>query len=274
MLIRKILTFILAAILLSACASSSKVTEKHPEDPFEALNREIYTLNKGLDTIVFKPIASIYYVAVPSQIRKGVTNFFSNIGDITVFANKVLQFKIHDAVRTAARFGMNSTFGIGGIFDIATEAGLYKMRADFGLTLAHYGMKRSPYLMLPVFGPSTIRDTGGFVADWFLSPWAYVDHEILYIAGALDLVNIRANLLDDQYYFDYAAMDEYSFMRDIYLQRRNALIDGQDEAAPGSWGDDYDDWDDWELDEEGGVDLPPPVPEPLPVQDALDDPAV
>ncbi len=273
MYIKKILTFMFTAVLLTACASSSKVTEKHPEDPFERLNREMYTLNKGLDTIVFKPIASIYYVATPAIVRKGVTNFFSNVGDITVFANKVLQLKIHDAVRTAARFGMNSTFGIGGVFDIASEAGLYKMRADFGLTLAHYGMKRSPFLMLPVLGPSTMRDTAGFVADWFLSPWAYIDHDILYIAGAIDLVNIRANLLDDQYYFDYAAMDEYSFIRDIYLQRRNALIAGQDAQAPGQWGEEYDDWDDWEIDQEDGSGLPPPVPAPLPVQDALDDAA-
>lgn len=270
MLIKKVLTLLLSIVLLAACASSSKVTEKHPDDPFESLNREIYTLNKGLDTFIFKPIASIYYMAVPTPVRKGVTNFFSNVGDITVFANKVLQLQIHDAVRTAARFGMNSTFGIGGLFDIASEAGLYKMRADFGLTMAHYGYKKSAFLMLPAIGPSTIRDTGGLVGDWFLSPWAYIDGDILLIFGGIDLVNIRANLLDDQYYFDYAAMDEYSFIRDIYLQRRDALIAGEDADAPGNWGEEYDDWDDWELDEDGGADLPPPVPEPVPVQDALE----
>ncbi len=261
-------------VLLTACASSSKVTEKHPEDPFESVNREIFTLNQGLDKFIFKPVASAYYMVVPPPVRKGVTNFFSNIGDITVFANKVLQFKIHDAVRTAARFGMNSTFGAAGLFDVASEAGLYKMRADFGLTLAHYGMKKSPYLVLPLIGPTTVRDAGGIVADFFLSPWAYVDGEILFYAGVLDLVNIRANLLDDQYYFDYAAMDEYSFMRDIYLQRRNALIKGQDEAAPaGDWGENYDDWDDYEATQEHDKDLPPDVPEPLPVQDMIENPS-
>lgn len=234
----------LAVIVLAGCASNRTV-DRHPEDPLEPLNREIFSFNRGVDTIFFKPVAGIYYKFIPSQARHGVTNFFSNVNDINVTANEILQFKMGDAVQTAVRFVMNSTVGIAGLFDVASKVGLYKKRADFGTTLAFYGMKKSPYLVLPLLGPSTMRDTVGIAVDWYLSPYAYVNEDIVFWALGLNLLNQRTNLLEEVSYVDYAAMDDYTFVRDIYLQRRNALINNTQNAN--DWDSSESTWNDWEV---------------------------
>lgn len=240
-----VLTMLLS--MLFACASNSTQSRvKSPDDPFESVNRPIFAMNRGLDMVLVKPLAMVYRMILPSPVRAGVSNFFANIDDITVVANKVLQLEIEDAVQVSARFVMNSTAGGLGFFDIATKAGLEKQRADFGLTLARWGIKESPYIVIPVFGPSTMRDGIGLLGDFLMSPYPYIPDDIGYIVFAVDLLNIRANLLDDEYYFNYAAMDPYTFMRDFYLQRRRAQIRGMDpDAADSTNWDDGQTWDDW-----------------------------
>jgi len=230
------------AVLLASCASTQRA-DRHPQDPLEPFNREMYSLNKGLYTIFFKSVAGVYAKVTPPQVRRGVTNFFSNINDINVAANQILQFKVEDAIKTSVRFLINTTMGIGGLFDVATHSGLYKTREDFGTTLAFYGMKESPYLVLPLLGPSTMRDSAGLIVDYYLSPWAYIDFDTALIAYSINLLNQRANLLDEVYYVDYAAMDDYTFVREIYLKRRDALIN--DEQSIDSWDAEEDKWADW-----------------------------
>lgn len=229
----------LVAIVLTGCANSAT---RHPDDPLEPLNREIYSFNRGIDTFFFAPVAGVYNRLLPRQVRNCVTNFFSNVNDVNVIANQVLQLKIPDAMRSTIRLTINTTVGVGGLFDVASTAGFYKTRQDFGTTLAHYGVKNSPYLVLPLLGPSTIRDSAGLVVDFWLSPYAYVDEDIFWWAVSIDMVNLRSNMLEEIVFVDYAAMDSYSFVRDIYLQRRNALINNTQNAEDWSEGK----WNDWE----------------------------
>lgn len=238
----RLLTSAVLSVALVSCASN-KTADRHPQDPLEPFNREMYSLNKGIDTIFIKPVAGVYAKVLPPQVRKGVTNFFSNINDINVAVNQLLQFKIEAAIKTSTRFLINTTFGIGGLMDPATHSGLYKTREDFGTTLAFYGVKDTPYLVLPLLGPSTVRDSAGLVVDYYLSPWAYIDINTALILFGIDLLNMRANMLDEVYYVDYASMDEYTFVRDIYLQRRQQLISG--EQTIDDWNAEEDTWDDW-----------------------------
>jgi phospholipid-binding lipoprotein MlaA len=244
----------LAVIVLTGCASGPN---RHPEDPLEPLNREIYSFNRGLDMFIFAPVAGIYHKLVPSAIRACVTNFFSNIDDITVAANEVLQLKIPDAIQTSTRFVLNTTLGVGGIFDVASTKGIYKRREDFGTTLAHYGMKSSPYIVLPIIGPSTVRDGTSLIIDWYLTPYAYVDDWIMWYALGINLVNLRANMLEEVGFVNYAAQDSYSFVRDIYLQRRKAMINGTELNSEWNEGG----WNDW--DDAAGKKATPANPAPL-----------
>jgi phospholipid-binding lipoprotein MlaA len=252
----------LAAIVLTGCAS--KGADRHPDDPFEPVNRQIYSLNRGVDTFVFKPVAGVYHKFIPPQVRGGVTNFFSNINDINVTANQILQFKLADAFQSSARFVINTTIGIGGLFDIATKNGVYKKREDFGTTLAHYGWKKSAYLVLPLLGPTTIRDGIGLGVDWYLSPYAYIEESLMWPLVGLDLINLRSNMLEEVVYVDYVSMDSYTFVRDIYLGRRNALINNTQGVS--DW--DNAKWEDWEDSQhpkgpvdENPIDKPAAVPE-------------
>lgn len=230
----------LSVIVLTGCATNSAT--RHPQDPLEPLNREIYSFNRGVDTIFIEPVAALYHKLVPPQVRAGVTNFFSNVNDVNVMANQVLQGKIPDAMHSATRLALNTTVGVGGLFDVASGRGLYKMRQDFGTTLAFYGIKESPYLVLPFLGPSTIRDTAGLVVDFYLSPYGYVEEWVFWYSAGLLYLNTRSNLLEELVFVDYAAMDSYAFVRDIYLQRRNALINNTQESNEWENGK----WDDWE----------------------------
>jgi phospholipid-binding lipoprotein MlaA len=251
--------FLLPGLL--ACAST-RVSEKSPDDPFESVNRPIYTFNRTLDKYLIKPLAVGYRMVLPNMVRTGITNFFANIDDITVAANKVLQLEIEQAVQVSARFLVNSTAGVGGLVDVASHTGLEKQRADFGLTLARWGIKESPYIVIPIFGPSTLRDGVGLLADFLMSPYPYIPDEIGYAVFVIDLLNIRANLLDEEYYFDYAAMDPYTFMRDFYMQRRRAQIrDMNGESKGGDW-DDGQTWDDWKTEPATSKSATPVAPAP------------
>jgi len=174
-------------------------------------------------------------------VRDSVTNFFSNIGDVYIAANNLLQLKITDGVEDIMRIVINTTFGVGGLFDVATLAKLPKHENDFGLTLGHYGVPSGPYLVLPLFGPSTVRDGFGSIAEYFVNPLTYIHPDGLsWALYGINIVNTRANLLNASDVLEGAALDKYSFVRNAYLQRRNYLLTqgkGGGNAALPDYGD-------------------------------------
>nr|WP_186147908.1 VacJ family lipoprotein [Burkholderia gladioli] len=172
-----------------------------------------------------KPVAKGYQWAVPQPVRDSVTNFFSNIGDVYIAANNLVQLRIADGVGDIMRVVINTVFGVGGLFDVATVAKLPKHTADFGLTMGHYGVPSGPYVVLPFLGPSTVRDTAGLAVDYAGNPLTYVSPDALsWSLFGVNLINTRANLLGAGDVLDAAAIDKYSFVRNAYLQRRQSLI--------------------------------------------------
>ncbi|WP_244815060.1 VacJ family lipoprotein [Caballeronia sp. Lep1P3] len=213
-----------ATVTLAGCAT---VTTPTKGDPFESYNRTMFTINDKVDQIALKPVAKAYVWALPEPVRNSVTNFFSNIGDVYIAANNLLQLKIADGVSDIMRVAVNTLFGVGGLFDVATVAKLPKHAGDFGLTLGHYGVPPGPYLVLPLLGPSTVRDTSGLVVDYFGSPLTYVSPDsVSWALYGVNLINTRANLLGATDVLADAALDKYSFVRNAYLQRRQYLIGG------------------------------------------------
>ncbi|MFM0052569.1 MlaA family lipoprotein [Caballeronia grimmiae] len=211
-----------AVVTLAGCAT---VTTPTKGDPFESYNRTMFTINDKVDQVALKPVAKAYVWAVPEPVRNSVTNFFSNIGDVYIAANNLLQLKIADGVSDIMRVAINTVFGVGGLFDVATVAKLPKHSGDFGLTLGHYGVPPGPYVVLPLLGPSTVRDTSGLVVDYFGNPLSYVSPDsVSWALYGVNLVNVRANLLGATDVLADAALDKYSFVRNAYLQRRQYLI--------------------------------------------------
>ncbi len=218
----------LGAAALAGCASVPTPT---PGDPLEGLNRTVFKVNDTIDAYALKPVAKGYARVVPQPVRSSVTNFFSNIGDVYVAANELLQLKIADGVGDVMRVVINTVFGVGGLFDVATAAKLPKHSADFGVTLGHYGVPSGPYLVLPLLGPSTVRDATGLIVDYYGNPLSYVHpSSVSWALYGVNLVNTRANLLTTVDVLSGAAIDKYSFIRNAYLQRRRFLIKGSDGA--------------------------------------------
>ncbi|MDR3398678.1 MAG: VacJ family lipoprotein [Pandoraea sp.] len=212
------------AMALAGCAT---VTNPNPADPIEGFNRSMYTFNDTLDKAVLVPVAKGYRFAVPEPARDMVTNFFSNVGDVYNFANNLLQLQITAAAQDLMRLTINTFFGVGGLFDFATPAGLPKHSQDFGVTLGKWGLPDGPYLVLPLLGPSTVRDTVGMAGNMFIDPTSYIKPDwVSYTIYGVRLVNTRANLLDASNLLEAAALDPYSFTRDAYLARRKYLING------------------------------------------------
>jgi phospholipid-binding lipoprotein MlaA len=194
-------------------------------DPLEPFNRTIFSFNDKVDQAVVKPVASAYREVTPKLIRTGVTNFFGNIGDVWSAVNNALQAKPQQAFESLFRFTTNTVFGVAGIFDVASELKIPKSSEDFGQTLGHWGVPSGPYLVLPVLGPSTFRDAAGTVVD-FNGNLLTKSNDVGFrnTVSAVGIVNVRANLLDAGDLLDQAALDKYSFARDVYLQRRRSLI--------------------------------------------------
>jgi phospholipid-binding lipoprotein MlaA len=194
-------------------------------DPFESVNRRIYWFNEALDKTIVEPAARGYRFVLPSFVRTGVSNFFSNLGDIRVSLNNALQGKTEDALSDFSRVVINSTIGMAGLLDVASEAGIERHQEDFGQTLGRWGVGPGPFVMLPFFGPSTVRDTLGWGVDIASDPVTYVDpsRSRNQLSGTR-LINRRSELLDASKILDQAALDEYLFVRDAYLQRRRSLI--------------------------------------------------
>lgn len=206
--------------LLAGCATSG-----NPKDPIEGFNRAMFAFNEGLDSAIVKPVAKGYETVLPSPIRTGVTNFFANIEDVFIGVNNLLQGKIPQAFNDFGRVAINSTIGLLGVLDIASDAGLEKHDEDFGQTFGRWGVGNGAYVVVPVFGPRTARDTVGLVLDVAADPVA--DHRPKRTRDAalvLRAISDRANLLPADKVVEEAALDKYSYMRDAYLQRRRNLI--------------------------------------------------
>lgn len=225
---RPILLALLCASLLPACASLPP-GERDPRDPYERFNRSMYRFNDSLDRGVAKPVARAYTKITPAPVRTGVSNFFRNINSVTVMVNNLLQLKPKAFFTETARLVVNTTIGIGGLFDPASQMGLPAGDEDFGQTLGRWGVKSGPYLVLPVLGPSSARDSVGLVGDQFTDPKYYLVKDFWVNAGLTvgSLVSTRASLLgtDDVL---ASSFDPYVFMRNAFLQRREFLVrDGQ-----------------------------------------------
>lgn len=218
----------LAAALLSGCASPDQRTAG---DPLEPMNRVIFKVNDTIDRTVAVPIAKGYQKITPHPLRTAISNFFSNLGDLNNFANELLQLKITDATQDLIRFAMNTTFGIGGLIDFATPARLPKHHQDFGLTLGHWGIPSGPYLVLPIFGPSSFRDGVGLAVDTRFSPMIYAPTDSKRPLYALQFVSARSDMLGATNILEQAALDKYSFVRDAYTQQRRAAL-GADSSKP------------------------------------------
>jgi len=209
--------------LVSGCATTNG---SDPRDPFEGFNRAMYGFNDGLDTVVVKPVSSAYKTITPDPVRTWVRNFFANIEDVFIGVNNMLQGKFVDGWTDWVRFAFNSVLGVGGINDVASEMGLEKHNEDFGQTFGRWGIGSGPYLVLPLFGPSSVRDFAGLWIDWTVDPlWQYarpidVRNSLTFLRG----VSRRTDLLDASRILEEAALDKYVFQRDAYLQRRRALV--------------------------------------------------
>jgi phospholipid-binding lipoprotein MlaA len=213
---------LLLFLSLAGCASGPNA---NPRDPLEPFNRGVYKFNDAVDRAVLKPVATAYRDATPVRVRQGVGNFFGNLEDIWSFVNNALQFKGQPAIDSLRRFGVNTFMGWFGIFDVATEMDIEKHTKDFGHTLGYWGVATGPYLVLPLLGPSTVRDTVALPVDWKGDIVSSVEHiPTRNTATVLRAVDNRSDLLKASTMLEEAALDKYTFTRDAYLQRRRSVI--------------------------------------------------
>ena len=212
-------------MLLTGCASTQYI--ENERDPWQGFNRSIYSFNDTLDRHALKPVAKSYRAVMPDFAEQGVRNFFSNLNDVSVAVNNLLQAKLKDSFSDIGRLLVNSTVGVLGLFDVASSIGLEKHQEDFGQTLATWGVGSGPYIVWPFFGPSTLRDTPSLVVDTvLLDPVTHVELKLAERASviALDRISRRAELLSLEQAVDEISTDRYTFIREAYLDRRDFLI--------------------------------------------------
>lgn len=219
-----------------------------PQDPLENINRATFTFNRKFDKFVLKPVALTYKAVTPWQVRSGVMNFFSNMGEIPTTINDLLQGNFKHAGSDFGRLAVNTTLGLGGLIDVASHFGIGRRYNDFGITLAKWGITSAPYIMVPFFGPTTIRDGLGLLVTYeYFTLWPYIEPVSLRNSlFAVDVVSLRASLLDAEGVMKQAALDPYVFIRDAYLQKRQSLIEAegnfsQEEGSLGADPMDYED---------------------------------
>lgn len=222
----------LASLALSGCATNN------PRDPLEPLNRGVFAFNDTVDKYALKPVATAYKKVLPSFVQTGVHNFFGNLTDAWSGVNNLLQGKGQAGMQDFTRFAMNSTFGLVGVIDIASQAGLPKHNEDLGQTLGYWGVPAGPYLVLPILGSSTLRDTAALPGDWYGDLWTHKRPVNVRNTGTvIKAVDLRATYLDASDLVEGAALDRYEFIRDGYLQRRQGQVtDGRQSAAAGDSG--------------------------------------
>jgi phospholipid-binding lipoprotein MlaA len=226
-MIRRVATvaFVLAVGgALGGCAT----TANNPKDPYEGFNRAMFSVNEGIDVVV-KPIAQGYDTAAPLPVKAGIGNFFGNLYDVWTAFNDLLQGKGGQGASDFGRVLINTTVGIGGVFDIASEMGLEKHSEDFGQTLGTWGVGEGPYLYWPLIGPRTTRDTFAWVVDSYADPvWHVNDIPVRNTLVGVRFIDLRASLLPTDRVVEQAAFDKYSYIRDAYLQkRRSDILDGK-----------------------------------------------
>jgi phospholipid-binding lipoprotein MlaA len=225
-MIRASLLLLLALLpmqpLMAAEVADDELSSSTSRDPWERLNRQIYRFNQGVDRAFFKPLAITSDTYVPAPITLGIKNFFSNLGDVGVAINNLLQGKFKPSLSDGGRILVNSTMGLAGLFDVASRMGLEKHHEDFGQTLGKWGAPSGPYLVIPLFGPSSLRDSVGVVGDLAVDPVVYA-REVEVIVGLFILraVNTRSELLSVTDLLEQAALDPYAFERDSWLQKRD-----------------------------------------------------
>ncbi len=218
-------------VMASGCATGPNA---NPRDPIEPWNRGVYQFNDAVDRAVIKPVATVYKDVLPQPVRTGVHNFFNNLQDAWSFVNNALQLKAEPAANSLVRFGVNTFLGLGGVLDIATEMRIERYTEDFGQTLGYWGVGAGPYLVLPLLGPSTVRDTAALPVDAQGNLISNVsDVPARNSATGLNLLDRRANLLGATDMLDQVALDPYTFTRDAFLQRRrNQVYDGNPPDEP------------------------------------------
>lgn len=251
-----------ASVVLAGCSTtgSEQGYGQSAQDPYESYNRSIYSFNTAIDRAVLQPVARGYQDVVPSPARTGVRNFFGNLGDAWSLVNNTLQFKGEAAMSSFFRVAVNSTFGLGGLLDVATEMRLEKYKTDFGLTLGHWGVPTGPYLMLPFLGPSNVRDAAAWPVDYYGNPLAHLKPDShRYALTGLRVIDTRANLLGTTDLLESAAVDPYIMMRDFYMAQRTGL-DSDD--GGGTLDDDYYDEDEALADVDAGKIPDDAVPAP------------
>lgn len=216
----------LALVLVGLTAPGHCLAQTEAYDPLEPLNRAIFTFNEAVDNAIVLPIAKGYRAITPSFVQTGVRNFFSNLEDVRVMTNNLLQAKIQAGTSDFMRIAINSTFGLLGLLDVASEMGLRKHNEDFGQTLGRWGLDSGPYLVLPLLGPSSLRDsTGRFVDLQYLDPVRHMEGVgPRNRTNALRVISNRTDLIEAKAAVDMAALDGYEFTRDFYLERRRALV--------------------------------------------------
>jgi len=218
----------LGGLLALACVGNL-FAEENLNDPYEGFNRSMFAVNEAIDKYAAKPVAQAYDNAVPLPLKASVGNFFGNVSDLWIGANSALQGKFGDAGVDIGRLLINSTVGIFGLFDVASELGLEKHEEDFGQTLAVWGVGSGGYLFWPVIGPRNVRDTAAFGVDSYIDPvWRIHAVPVRNSMVALRFVDVRASLLPADKVVEEAALDKYAYIRDAYLQRRrNQIFDGR-----------------------------------------------
>ena len=219
-----LLAVLLAAALLTGCAGTQTINGEVNPDPYEETNRSFYKFNDALDRHIMIPVAENYVKAMPEPVRDSVTNFFDNLEYLNVILHSFLQGKLGQGLSDLTRFVVNSTVGVGGLFDVATPMGIKENDEDLGQTLAVWGVEPGAYLYIPFLGPYTARNSPDVASSYFANPFSYISTLYLLPVTFLNLINDRANLLEASEFVNEASIDPYAFTREAYLQQREYLI--------------------------------------------------
>lgn len=219
----------LTTALLTGCAKKPAAIDPTMDDPLEGYNRVMFAFNMDVDHLLFRPVAKVYNAITPGFVQKGVTNVFANIDEIPSVPNDLLQGNLKYIAVDFWRFVINSTLGIGGLFDVAKKMGIKPHITTLGMTIAKWrGGKSAPYFVMPFLGPSNIQNAIGYVGDYYMTPWPYLkDQNMNYIAHGVKLINVRSRLLSADKLVE-TAFDPYIFVRDAYMQRQAAKLRGEE----------------------------------------------